>query len=201
IKPVPVPVEAPKVEETEGEEVKQEKPVEKEKKAAEPRDKKNKNLRTGLKDNDKAQAVDTIEELVSVLADVKDDSKEVKGLLVKLLDERLDLRLGRIALYALGELKIKGLFREQLGILQDETNYTYRRELIWAFSKGGVKEIEPVLFKFLPDETPSVRGVIALSLFNLKARNFGFQFLEEAKYEQNSWVKEKYEWVGKKLTN
>ena len=157
------------------------------------------------KEDEKEQVIDTVEELTGVLCDVKTDPADVKGLLSKLFKIRdVNPRLGRIALFAMGEIKVPGTFEDLLWVLQEESDdsrYMYRREFIWACSKSGVKEIEPYLFKLMPDETPSVRGIIALSFVTFKARSYGFQLLSAAKYEQNTWVKEKYEWAGNKLSN
>ena len=183
---------------------KPEKPVETEK-ADKTKDKKAKSaMKSAQKDKDKEQdlIMDNIEELVGVLCDVKADTTEVKALLdVLFIEGRSEWRLGRIAIYAKGELKEKGFFKEFLWVLHEDSNYRYRREFIWACSKTGSKEIGPILTKLLPEESPAVRGIIAMTFWSFKARTYGFKLQDEAKYEQNLWVKEKYEWAGKKLSN
>ncbi|OGF50950.1 MAG: hypothetical protein A2231_06660 [Candidatus Firestonebacteria bacterium RIFOXYA2_FULL_40_8] len=138
--------------------------------------------------------IDTVEELMGGLACFKD--KSVISFMYELINMKdLNPRIFRMSVYVLGEIGDSSIFPELIVILQGERNYELRREVVWAFGKVKIKEAAPILAKLYPDEETSVRGVIALSMYNFESPEALSVLQGELKYEKNEWVKEKLNWV------
>jgi len=149
-----------------------------------------------LKDSKKEEDIDVVEELLGVIAEFKDKSNI--NFILELMNNN-NLRIKRMCVYVIGEIGDLSNVKDIIDFIHDETNYTLRREMIYALGKLGAKELYPILIKLYPDEDPSVRGNIVLSMYNFKKMNLISHLEEELKYEQNTWVKEKLEFIINKL--
>jgi len=141
-----------------------------------------------IKDSQKDEDLDLIEEYVGIIAELKD--KDSVSYILDLAGSK-NARVKRVAFYALGELGDEKVFPNVIKEMLIERDFAMKREALTALSKMGLKELAPIFAKSYFDQDPGVRAAIIAALRRLKEPLTLPMMKEELKYENNDWLKER----------